>query len=126
MIKHRHFNSGLLHQARIAGSACLIALSIASCGGGHDAGITDPNTTLVEMPGNAFSPFNAFVKVNGTVSFDFPGDEHDVTFITKAGAPANIPVTKSKVVTRTFGTAGVFPYDCKIHPGMSGQVTVTN
>lgn len=125
MMKHHYLDSGRLRWARIASSACLLAVITASCGGSHDTGITDPNTTLVEMPGNAFSPFNAIIKVNGTVSFDFPGDEHDVTFITKAGAPANIPVTKSKVVMRTFTTVGVFPYDCKVHPGMSGQVTVT-
>ena len=106
------------------GAACIVLIA-ASCGGSDSPGVTDPGTTVVEMPGNAFSPFNAIVKVNGTVSFDFPGDEHDVTFVTKPGAPASIPVTKSKVVTRTFTTVGVFPYDCKVHPGMSGQITVT-
>ena len=125
-MKYRHFNSRLLHRARIASSVCVIAITVASCSGSHDAGITDPNTTLVEMPGNSFSPYNAIVKINGVVSFDFPGDEHDVTFDAVAGAPASIPVTKSKVVTRTFSTIGVFPYECKVHPGMKGQVTVTN
>ena len=124
-MKHTYLKSFFVQMARIAGAVCLIAIAAASCSGSHNAGITDPNTTVVEMPGNAFSPFNAIIKVNGTVSFDFPGDEHDVTFVTKAGAPANIPVTKSKVVTRTFATVGVFPYDCKVHPGMSGQITVT-
>jgi len=27
-------------------------------------------------------------------------------------------------VARTFSTKGVFPYDCTVHPGMSGQVEV--
>ena len=106
-------------------AVCCITLAVASCSSDNTPGIVEPGTTVVEMPGNAFSPFNAIVKVNGTVSFDFPGDEHDVTFVAKPGAPANIPVTKSKVVTRTFMTVGVFPYDCKVHPGMSGQITVT-
>src|SRR6476469_9468966 len=83
---HLHSNSNLLRRARMASSACVLALGIASCGGGgHDAVITDPNAILVEMPGTAFSPFNTIVKVNGTVSFDFPGTEHDVTFTAKAG-----------------------------------------
>ena len=124
-MKYSYPNSGFFRRARTAGSACLIALTVASCSGSDKPGITDPNTTLVEMPGNSFSPFNAIVKVNGTVSFDFPGDEHDVTFVTRAGAPANIPVTKNKVVTRTFAVVGIFPYDCKVHPGMSAQITVT-
>ncbi|HUQ48397.1 MAG TPA: hypothetical protein VM053_09165 [Gemmatimonadaceae bacterium] len=124
-MNHYHLNRGVLQRARHASVAFLIMLAVASCGGSDKPGITDPNTTLVEMPGNAFSPFNAIVKVNGTVSFDFPGDEHDVTFVTRAGAPANIPVTKNRVVTRTFTVVGVFPYDCKVHPGMSAQITVT-
>lgn len=111
----------------IAMSASLLALVIQSCSGSESGGITEipPGTVVVEMPGNSFSPFNTIVKVNGSVAFDFPGDEHDVTFVSKVGAPASIPVTKSKVVTRTFTTVGVFDYDCKVHPGMSGQVTVT-
>lgn len=109
-------------------SSTLLAFGMVSCSSSESGGgITEipPGTVVVEMPGNSFSPFNSIVKVNGSVAFDFPGDEHDVTFVSKVGAPANIPVTKSKVVTRTFTTVGVFDYDCKVHPGMSGQVTVT-
>ena len=124
-MKYERFNSGVFRRIWAMGSISLFALVLASCSSDKTTGIIDPVGTVVEMPGNAFSPFNVIIKVNGVVSFDFPGDEHDVTFVTKAGAPANIPVTKSKVVTRTFGTVGVFPYDCKVHPGMSGQVTVT-
>ncbi len=111
----------------IAISSSLLTIGIMSCSGSESGGITDipPGTVVVEMPGNSFSPFNTIVKVNGSVAFDFPGDEHDVTFVSKVGAPASIPVTKNKVVTRTFTTVGVFDYDCKVHPGMSGQVTVT-
>lgn len=111
----------------IAISSSLLTIGIMSCSGSESGGITEvpPGTVVVEMPGNSFSPFNTIVKVNGSVAFDFPGDEHDVTFVSKVGAPASIPVTKSKVVTRTFTTVGVFDYDCKVHPGMSGQVTVT-
>ena len=106
-------------------SISLIAAVLTSCSAEKTVGIPDPQSTVVEMPGNSFSPFNVIIKVNGTVSFDFPGDEHDVTFVAKTGAPASIPVTKGKIVSRTFTTVGVFPYDCKVHPGMSGQVTVT-
>ncbi|MEP6506899.1 MAG: hypothetical protein ABJC63_01635 [Gemmatimonadales bacterium] len=111
----------------IAISCSLLTFGILSCSGSESSGITEvpPGTVVVEMPGNSFSPFNTIVKVNGSVAFDFPGDEHDVTFVSKVGAPASIPVTKGKVVTRTFTTVGVFDYDCKVHPGMSGQVTVT-
>ncbi len=101
-------------------------MAAVSCAG-ERTGITAPpdGATLVEMPGNSFTPFNAIVKVNGVVAFDFPGSEHDVTFDAKTGAPASIPVTSGKLVTRTFTVVGVFPYECKVHPGMTGQVTVT-
>lgn len=76
------------------------------------------------MPGNSFSPFNIVVRTNGVVRWEFPSEPHDVVFVELAGAPANIPVTTNATVSRTFLTAGVFPYDCRVHPGMSGQVTV--
>ena len=110
---------------RAASILCLVA--VAGCSGSDNNHITDipPDATVVEMPGNAFSPDNVVIKVNASVAFDFPGAEHDVTFTPKTGAPANIPVTSRQVVTRTFTTVGVFPYECKVHPGMTGQVTVT-
>ena len=123
----RFDKSKIARQLQIATSISILVIGAASCSGSDSTSppVVPPGTVVVEMPGNAFSPFNAIVKVNGSVAFDFPGDEHDVTFVTKVGAPASIPVTKSKVVTRTFATVGVFAYDCKVHPGMSGQVTVT-
>lgn len=112
--------------ATAAGNATVSA-SVGSVTGGigvtvSDAGI--PLTTTVSMPGNSFSPFNATIRRTGLVRFDFPSEQHDVTFQAKAGAPANIPVTRSAVISRTFNVAGVFGYDCLVHPGMSGQVTV--
>ena len=83
-----------------------------------------PLTTTVFMPGNAFSPFNVTIRIGGTVNFEFPAEEHDVTFVRVAGAPADILVTSNKTVGRTFTVAGTYAYDCKVHPGMSGQVTV--
>ena len=125
------FNYSNSRRGLIPAIAAGCMLLAAACSGGDTSGggIIEPpppaGTTIVEMPGNAFSPFGVTIKVNGTVSYNFPGDEHDVTFVPKAGAPPNIPVTSRKVVTRTFTTVGVFAYDCKVHPGMSGQVTVT-
>ena len=83
-----------------------------------------PAQVTVSMPGNSFSPFNVSVRQNGTVRFEFPSNPHNVIFKNNPGVPADIPVTASATVSRVFGTTGVFPYDCTIHPGMSGQVTV--
>ncbi len=87
-----------------------------------DSGI--PFTTTVFMPGNAFSPFNVTIRAGGTVKFEFPAEEHDVIFSNVAGAPADITVRTNATVSRVFATVGTFPYECKVHPGMTGQVTV--
>jgi plastocyanin len=80
---------------------------------------------VVSMPGFTFSPFTTNIKVGKTVEFDFPSEAHNVIFEKKTGAPTDIQVVLNTKVTRTFNTVGTFPYDCTIHPGMSGQVIVT-
>jgi len=83
---------------------------------------------VVTMQPNSFSPFSTTIRVNQTVAFDFGSLAHNVIFKDRAqhpGVPADIPdATSNKTVTRTFATAGTFPFDCTIHPGMSGQVVV--
>lgn len=117
----------LIFRYRIGSLAVGILLS-SGCGGAADDPTVPGGEILlsetVSMPGNSFSPFSVTIRVTGTVMWDFASDEHDVTFAARTGAPASIPVTRRAIVSRTFGTIGVFPYDCKIHPGMSGQVTV--
>lgn len=114
----------------VTASAAGVATVTATAGGiTGNMGITVSDTGIpfaatVSMPGNSFSPFNVTIRVTGNVSWEFPSDDHDVVFVEKPGAPANIPVTTRATVKRTFLTIGVFPYDCRVHPGMSGQVTV--
>jgi plastocyanin len=76
------------------------------------------------MQANTFTPSQVTIRVGQTVLFDFPADQHNVIFAARTGKPADIPTTAGQAVTRTFGTAGTFPYDCTLHPGMSGQVIV--
>jgi plastocyanin len=83
-------------------------------------------TVLVTMPGDIFSPFEVTIPVGGVVTWEFPAREHNVVFNrSTAGAPADIAVTGNRSVSRRFDTAGSFPYDCTLHPGMTGKVTVT-
>ena len=76
------------------------------------------------MQANTFTPAQATIRVNQSVLFDFPADIHNVIFQQRTGKPADIPATSGQAVTRTFGTAGTFPFDCTLHPGMSGTVIV--
>lgn len=84
-----------------------------------------PLSVLVSMPGNSFTPFTSTIKVGGVVRFEFPQTAHNVVFETKAGVPQDIAVPVSnQTITRTFNVVGLFPYDCTIHDGMTGEVNV--
>jgi len=112
------------------GFSALLFLAI-SCGG-SDATTTPPTATnksidVFTLP-SAFSPSPLQIALGDTIRFNFTvapdGDGHDVTFDAKAGAPANIPVTRSGIITRVFTTRGSFHYNCFVHPGMSGDIVV--
>ncbi len=81
---------------------------------------------VVSMPGFSFVPFTTNIKVGKSVEYDFPSEAHNVIFEKKTGAPTDIQVVINTKVSRTFTIAGTYPYDCTIHPGMSGVVVVTN
>lgn len=83
------------------------------------------NLAVVTMPpGDVFTPFQVSVPIGGTVRWEFPQRPHNVIFDRKAGAPTDIQSTANSAVSRTFALAGTFPYDCTLHPGMSGEVIV--
>jgi plastocyanin len=79
---------------------------------------------VVTMQQNTFTPTQLAIRVNQSVLWDFPAEQHNVVFQNRTGKPADIPTTSSQQVTRTFATAGTFPYDCNLHPGMSGTIVV--
>jgi plastocyanin len=87
--------------------------------------VRPPTTALVTMLPNAFSPFSLVLAVGGAVTYDFGGGiDHNVTFERKTGAPADVPTQRAGRVARTFATAGTFPYECRVHPGMIGEIVV--
>lgn len=84
-----------------------------------------PNSITVSMPGLTFAPFKVTLKVGGKVNYEFPSMAHNVIFDRSvAGAPADVGITASSVVVRTFNSKGLFRYDCTLHNGMSGEVDV--
>lgn len=137
-ITHRTFARALClrrrHARRLAVAAT--ALFSAACGGsGYDAptdpsgqpgGPPGPTATVQATPSIRFTPASVEVAVGGTVTFDFGAVAHNVFFDNApSGAPQNIVApTVDQSVTRTFTTAGQYTYNCHIHPGMTGTVTV--
>jgi plastocyanin len=99
-----------------------LLLGIIACG---ENPVAPVEVVDVYTPGEAFSPFTAYVLVGGTVRFNITGDDHDVTFSKNvSGAPEDVLVVRDTVVSRTFPVKGTFPYTCKVHPGMNGEVVV--
>jgi plastocyanin len=116
-----------------------IVAVLSACGGsgGSASTPTDPygstsNSTpntpagtneVVATVSSAFNPTSITVAKGTTVTFTFQA-QHNVTFATAAGAPANIGNTSSGSVQRVFATAGTYGFDCTLHSGMHGQVVV--
>ncbi len=99
-----------------SGSVALVITGIAGA----------PATADVAMATQLFIPSEIVVKIGGTVRFFFTNIEHNVIWNPRlTGSPTDILVTTSQTITRVFPTVGVYPFDCTVHPGMSGRVIVT-
>ena len=126
---------------RMLGGFVVVAVVCVACGGGaggnsptspsdyNGAGTpATPSTpaanTVIASAASAFSPAALTVAAGTTVTFTFEGVTHDVVFDNVSGAPANIDPTYSTSVSRTFASKGTFGYQCTIHSGMRGAVTV--
>ena len=84
-----------------------------------------PLTASVSMGASSFTPANVTLARTGTVTFtNGSGVQHNVTFDAVTGAPSNIGNHSSGSNDRQFNTAGQFPFNCTLHAGMSGRVTV--
>ena len=115
---------------RHAGSLAFIT-AMSGCGsssapmqtGGGNQGF---DATVDATPAITFTPSNVTVTVGETVKFAFGREAHNVYFdASSAGAPADIAGSNANTsVTRTFNAVGVFGYECHIHPGMRGTITV--
>jgi plastocyanin len=82
------------------------------------------STATVTTPGESFSPATVTIARGGTVSWEISGATHNVTFQGAAPTGGNVPDTRSGTVSRTFPTAGSYPYSCTRHSGMNGSVVV--
>jgi plastocyanin len=90
-----------------------------------DVTVSVPGATasVAATTSNTFEPTTVTISRNGSVTWQF-ATVHDVIF-DSPGGPANIDPTASGPVSRTFPTAGTYPYHCSIHPpNMRGTVVV--
>lgn len=111
-----------MHAPRLFGIVGLVVL-LAACGD-DAADVSGPAAAVVSMPGFSFVPFTTTIERGGTVTFDFPAEQHNVIFARTVGAPDDIQATSNRSVSRRFDVSGTFAYECTLHPGMTGTVVV--
>jgi plastocyanin len=109
-----------------------ITASITSVGVTHTATATIivsarvPGGVTVTTPNLTFSPATTTILAGGTVTWEFSGNTHNVTFTGATPAGGNIPDQPAgSSQSRTFTAAGTYGYVCTRHNGMTGTVVVT-
>ncbi len=87
---------------------------------------TAPLAANVSVVNDNFVPPAVTIAVTGSVTWTWNsmGLNHNVTFAAMAGRPADIPDRGTGSIARTFNTMGTFNYQCTLHAGMNGSVTV--
>lgn len=76
------------------------------------------------MAGRRFSPASVTIAAGGSVAF-INDDGRDHTATGSGGTFDTGLLAPGQRSTKTFNTAGTFPYICLLHPDMTGTVTVT-
>jgi len=112
---------------RSVAGAVSLAVALAACGGDDAPSGPSGNNglTVSASAANVFSPGTLDITVGQTVTWSFSAVDHNVIFNPVTGAPQDIAITRNGSVSRTFNTAGTFPYVCTLHAGMTGTIRVT-
>ena len=114
-----------------------LTLSVAGCGsdstspgnnngGGGGGGVTPVVTTSVAVKGSqAFAPPDIKVSPGATVTWtwDSGAGTHNVTFANASIADSG-DITNGVYATVMPNTLGMYTYQCTLHSGMTGSVTV--
>ena len=88
------------------------------------AATTQAATQIKLMP-CAFAPTVTQVALGSTVTFfNGPDFTHLITGANQAWGSRDVEVRPGQVVSYTFEVAGVYPYACALHRGMSGTIVV--
>ena len=107
--------------------ASLGAVPVSAGGGCHgtDGTVhTEGDATVVRMGTCSFAPTVVHVPVGTAVRFLNTAEvDHMVVGEARSWGTVDV-VVPGQELSRTFGTKGVFPYSCPLHPGMVGAVVV--
>src|SRR5258706_3317666 len=93
-------------------------------GGCHLSALTDQRGIHVDLKDLCFTPTVLRVQPGQTVTFTNADPvSHTVTGAANSWGTYD-EVLPGKSVTYRFGSSGVYPYFCVIHPGMTGAIVV--
>jgi plastocyanin len=110
--------------------AALAPLAVAGCFSeappAVDPASLPPMTATVEAGAttNTFTPSAVRIQKGGTVTWTIGARRHNVTFFANPNAPQNVESLTNVTQSRTFTQSGTYPYNCSLHAGMTGTVTV--
>ena len=112
----------------LLGFAVVGLLAGSACGGDDGNGDTNPDTTdaaaavSIKAEGTTWNPDEVSVKAGDVVEWDVSGSiVHDL----KGDDEVEHKAASNYKYTHTYDNAGTYAYQCTIHPGMVGTVTVT-
>jgi plastocyanin len=94
----------------------------AAAGGGCHAGVSTGTGDTVEMRDACFTPTTLRIDPGGTVTFV---NLDPITHNVGGNLWGHLDdMGEGDAFTATFDEAGIFPYACSYHPGMTGAVVV--
>ena len=96
---------------------CVLAICLLSCS--QQAFGTVADISIINF---AFTPNNVSIKVNDSVTWNWVGSPHTTTSDT--GLWDSGVFGAGHTFTRTFSSAGSFPFHCTVHPFMTGTINV--
>jgi plastocyanin len=86
---------------------------------------TSESGTEIKLLPCAFAPTVTQVPVGATVTFfNGPNFSHLITGANQAWGSPDVELQPGATVSYTFDKAGIYPYACVLHPGMSGAIVV--
>ena len=112
--------------AVLLGSLAVVvaAAPVAAGGGGCHGPLTDEEGTTVMMSQFCFSPTVVRVAEGETVTWEnMDSVDHNVVGSAMPGY-GTATLRQGGTASMTFDGAGVYPYVCSLHPGMTGAVVV--
>jgi plastocyanin len=121
-------------RARIALLLAGLALGVAACGGddnggGGGGGIASApcpsDAVVIKMVNIKFNPEKATATAGDKICWENEdGVDHDAVADSGASFKSGL-FGKGKTFTTTVDKAGTVKYECTIHPGMRGEITVS-